>query len=379
VFQTGCATHTLNRARDDFYAGRYDQASSNLSESRVPTRDRVLFLMERGTVRQAMGDYEGSSRDFIEAYDRLMDLETYSISRGTGSLVINDNIKDFVGAPYERTLLHALTAQNHFARGDWDLAAVEARRILMTLNEEVRGNYPDEAYSRYLAGLAFEFIDDPSNASLQYRLANELRSSVVIDPATGRLGHVPFDADDTHTILNPWPDIPPPTKWDAKGEEELVVVLQIGRSPRGRQVYGQTVPVYAEIYAEDRYLGRSYILADTARLRAETEQIRALREAAKTISRIIIKEGVAVAVESKNNQLAGDLVRLVLIGLLEQPDVRAWETLPRWFQVARVPAPAGLDSYTVVLKNARGQTVGRHEVEAGIQRRRGLAISFFRI
>jgi len=380
---SGCATHRLNSARSHFYAGEWDQAVETLETGRIPKRDRVLFLMERGTARQAMGDYEGSSQDFIEAYDLLVELETYSLSRGAGSLVINDNIRNFVGAPFERTLLNALTAQNHLARGHWDDAAVEARRIIHSLSEENRRNYPDEPYSRYIAGLALELIDDPSNAALQYRTADELLSRVAIDPDTGRLSHAPPPAANTNETAEAWPEPPPEPKraTPAHWTDELVVFLQLGRSPRGGHSYSvghSHTPLYAEIYADGKYLGRSYLLSDTAHLKAETDRVRALREAAKTVGRIAFKEGVAIAVESKNDAFAGDLTRLILIGLLEQPDTRRWETLPRWLQVARVPAPPDLTSYTVVLKGASGNTIRSFEVDHPPQRRRNLMVSFFR-
>ncbi len=382
---SGCATHNLNSARSAFYAGQLEDAEETLVTSRIPKRDRVLFLMERGTVRQAMGDYEGSSRDFIKAYDLLVELETRSISRGAGTLVINDNIRAFVGAPFERTLLHALTAQNHLSQGHWDNAAVEARRIIQSLDEEHRRNFPDEPYSRYIAGLALELIDDPSNAALQYRRANELLSRVEIDSDTGRLAHAPPPKnDEDEESSNPWPEPPPeperatPKDWT----DELVVFLQLGRSPRGGSSIGSTAyrtsPYYAEIYADGKYLGRSYLLSDTAWLKAETERVRALRDAARVVGRVAIKEGIAIAVESKNNEFAGDLTRLILIGLLEQPDVRRWETLPRWLHVARVPAPPGLDSYTIKLKGAGGNTIRTYDVHQGVQRRRNVAVSFFR-
>lgn len=384
---SGCATHRLNSARSDFYAGRLESAEDTLSSGRIPKRDRVLFLMERGTVRQAKGDYEGSSRDFIEAYDILVELETYSLSRGAGSLVVNDNIRNFVGDPFERTLLHAMTAQNHFALGHWDNAAVEARRIVQSLSEDNRKNYPDEPWSRYVAGLAFELIDDPSNAALQYRLADERVRRVRIDPDTGRLSHAPPPAigtNKTNETQNAWPEPPPEPEPSATAtwSDELVVFLHLGRAPRGGNPIGTSAyrapPIYAEIYADGTYLGRSYLLSDTAHLKVETERVRALRDITKTVSRIAIKEGIAIAVESQHNELAGDLTRLILLGLLEQPDVRCWETLPRWLHVARVPAPPDLSSYTVVLKNASGKTIRSVDVQQPLQRRRHISTSFFR-
>lgn len=384
VAVTGCATQRLNSARTQFYSGHLDQAEESLYAQRSPKRDRVLFLMEQGTVRQARGDYERSSRDFIDAYDRLVELETYSVSRGAGSLVVNDTIRSFVGAPFERTLLHAVTAQNHLSLGHWDNAAVEARRIMQSLADENRRNYPDEPYSRYMAGLALELIDDPSNAALQYRRANELLPHLEIDPATGRLSHAQ-PPDDDEEIHGAWPILPatdsrpPPPDHD----HELIVVVQLGRSPHGwesiRSAPNHTAPVYAEIHADGDYLGRTYNLSDVAALMAETKRVTALRDAGKAVARFAAKEGIAVAVESSSDSpWAGDLVRLILFGLLEQPDDRRWETLPRYFQIARVPAPSDLSSYTVVVKGSGGNTIRSFDVDGPLQRRRHQIISFAR-
>lgn len=346
----------------------------------MPRRDRVLYLMERGAIRQALGNLDGSTKDFIDAHDLLVELETYSVSRGAGSLVVNDNIRQFVGAPFERTLLHAMTAHNHLTRGHWDHAAIEARRIIQSLDPEFRGNFPEEPYSRFVAGLAFELIDDPSNAALQYRLANEALPHVTIDPDTGRISYAEPPEDEA--LHGAWPVQPaePPRNVPA-GTQELVVLFQTGRSPRRGALMSvipnHRAPVYAEIHAGGRYLGRTHTLSDTAFLRLETERARALREAARTVTRIAVKEGIAVAVES-NSEWAGDLVRLILIGLLEQPDERTWETLPRWMQAGRVAVPEGLSSYTLVLKDRAGKTLRSIEVDQALQRRRNLWVSVVR-
>ncbi len=387
---TGCATQSLNQARSQFYSGELTEAEASLAERDPPRRDRVLFLMERGTIRQALGEFESSSEDFIRAFDYLVELERYSISRGAGSLLINDNIRDFVGYPYERTLLHAMTAHNHFSIGNWDNAAIEARRIIASLAEDNRGNFPDEPYSRYLAGLALELIDDPSNAALQYRLADEAAAHLNIDADTGRISYAPPPAPDsnetneTERVEQIWPQprSEPAHQQPPDWTHELVVGLQFGRAPgdTGRLGHrgGAQPGIYAEIYIDGQYAGRTYPLTDIAYLRAETERIRALRDAARAITRIVIKEGIAQAVESKNDAWAGDLVRFILFGLLEQPDTRRWETLPRWFHIGRVHAPADLDRYTVKVKTAEGRTLRTFEVENPMHRRRQQWVSFHR-
>ncbi len=376
----GCATHTLNSARHNFYAGRLDQAEDTLSSARIPNRDRVLFLMERGMVRQMRGEYADSSQDFIEAHDILRELETYSLSRGTGSLVINDTIRNFVGYPYERTLLHAYTAKNHMAEGRWNDAGVEARRIIYSLSEDTRRKHPDEPYSRYVSALILELTDDASNAEMQYRLVDEQLASVQVDPRTGRLKEAPpeihneTDHDRNNRSIREDNPSHPVEYWG----HELVVFIQLGRSARPLQRDRNSTPLYAEIHIDGEVLGRSHTLSDTTALTRQSEEARAAIQAAKEVGRFVIKETIAIAVESQHDHVAGDLTRLVLFGLLERPDNRRWETLPRWLQVARVPAPETVDSYDLVLKNSRGETVRTITVHQPINRYRNTHISFFR-
>lgn len=346
----GCATPALDAARHQFYAGQIAPAEQRLEKVKAPETDRVLLLMERGMIRQVNGKYEESARDFIAAADLLERLETYSVSKGAASLVVNDMTQDFRGTPYERTLLHVFTAVNHILRGDWDSAAIEARRIIKSLDPQKRGDYPEDAFSRYMAGFCLEMIGDDSNAALQYRLANKHTSGVIINPATGHIlaGSVTNQTDDDFSIPGDQP-------W----ERELICFVFLGRSPTGRDVWNANwspgFPVYAEIVCDGKVVGRSYNLTDTAELAFTTAQMEAVRKTAKTVSRVVLKEAIAGAVARQtDNEALGELVRLILIGLLEQPDIRRWETLPRWLQVARVPAPAEITGFDVVIRNPVG-------------------------
>ena len=377
VLLTGCSTPSLDRARHDFYAGKFQSADEVLTKAEPSGNSRVLYLMERGTVRQAAGNYEASSKDFIEAFDLLDKMAAISVTKDTGSLVINDTVQEFKGTPFERTLLHTFTAQNHLALANWVNAAVEARRTIISLSPEQKADYPDDAYSRYMAGFCLEMIDDKSNAGLQYREADKISSTVHVDDRTGRLsaktvssgtnalGEVVSDPVDS----SPWP-------------QELVCFVMTGRSPRGSDLQDghrrvADLATYAEIQHEGKVLGRSFTLADTVDLAFTTEQKEAVRKMIKSAARVATKETIASQVE-QNDALLGALVRLVLIGMLEQPDLRRWETLPRYLQVARVPCPAGLKEFDIVFKSSDGLETGRQHVTNPITKRRNIYVSICR-
>lgn len=363
---TGCVSVPFNASRYDFYHGKLAEAEARLADVSPAPKDRVLLLMERGTIRQANGEYEASSRDFIAAQEIVKQFETYSVSKGVTSLVVNDSVLNFAGAPYERTLLHSMTALDHLAMGHWDNGAVEARRIIETTDPQVAAGFPQDAFSMYLAGFCLELIDDPSNAALMYRKASELMPWITVNENSGWI----------------YPTNAPPPNPPSPDQHELVCFIMLDHGPRVTVADAPSLPSsisasHADIYAGDDYLGRSVALADTHYLAARTDERLAAIRALKTSSRIVIKEAIASTVEVKaDNDVLGDLIRLVLIGLLEHPDVRRWETLPRWFQVARVPCPPELDEYRIVVQAASGRK--SFTVRNPIRKRGRLYISFFR-
>lgn len=330
VFTAGCASSSLNTARREYHSGHYQKAAETLADDKFPEKDRVLFKMERGMIRQAAGDYTNSTKDFLDAHDTIEEMRAISVGQDSASMVINDNVQDFQAVPFERTLLHVFTAKNHLLESNWENAAVEARRIIQSLSPEVKKDYPEDAYSRYMAGFCLSLIGDWSNAALQYRLAGQLMNTLSIDERTGMItpgtNEIPIV-----TVTNV-----------ASFTHELVVFVLIGRSPTGNELMNQQRAIlpagYANVMIDGQLVGRSYALADTVELAFTTKQKDAIREMAKTMTRIAAKEAAAYSIEQQD-ELLGALFRLIMIGLLEQPDIRRWETLPRSLQVARVPCP----------------------------------------
>lgn len=364
VLVCSCGSTKLNSARSAFYAGRFEVAEQELAQENENGIDRVLMLMERGTIRQSAKKYDASAKDFDKAAHELDDMVSLSVTKDTGSMIINDRIQDYRGAPFERTLLHAFDANNYLARGMWDDAAVEARRINKSLEPEVRGDFPEDAYSRYVAGLCFELANDLSAAQFHYRKAAKLANGVTISES-GKLALASHAA-------------PAAVRGDAC---ELVVLASTERSPTGDELvrrhrrFGK--PGYVEIVADGRVLGRTVTLADTADLAYISAEKEALKRAAKTVGRIAAKE-VAAHQLSRENELIGELARLILIGLLEQPDTRRWETLPRWLHAARVPCPAGLREFDLIFRDANGHETSRQRISEPLQRRGNVFVTFAR-
>lgn len=367
-FLIGCTSPPLQTARVNFYAGKFEQANTNLATIPQGDKDEILYLMERGMVRQNLGQYESSAMDWRRAGDLDARLDTYSISQGASSLIVNDRTLAFRGMPFERTLMYAFLAQNYLAVANWDYAAICARNIIKKL--EALDGFPDIAYGRYMAGFCLELINDEGNAAIQYRYAAQmLTNHVLVDPLSGDILPKTNDAHGT-MVLN---------KLAFKTEPaELVCFITLGRMPVGEiqnDFYAQ-LPPYAEIYCNETYLGRSYPLANTAALMEASQRRLAAIQLAKDATRIATKAAISEAVKQQNDTL-GALVFLALFAM-EAPDDRCWETLPLWLEVARVPCPADLQSYTVVFKSAAGATLGHKVVTTPLTRRGPIFISFCR-
>jgi tetratricopeptide (TPR) repeat protein len=356
ILCAGCASHRLESARENFYLGRPDRAAANLAVSASRRSEKVLLLMERGMIHQERGDFKTSARDWEEAVDLARDLDYYSISRGTASFAVNDRVLAHRGAPYERTLLHTFNAKNYLARQMWDDAAVEARNIISDL-EHLEG-FPDDAYSRYMAGVCLELIRDYEGSKLQYGIAAKMVPEPAIDGRTGR-------------IASSSPAAPP---------AELICFVVLGRSPleygswTGNHKWG-TAP-YATIESNGKRLGRSYTFSNTRSLMVATEKRTAALRAAKTAVRVAIKEAAAQMVEEEN-ELLGEMLRLYLFAL-ESPARQRWETLPLWLQVARVPCQPGLKQFRIAFRSEDGRIIEEETVSKPLVRRDRIFISFCR-
>lgn len=367
-FLAGCASPPLQSARANFYAGRFEQANTNLATIPKDDKDEILYLMERGMIRQNLGQYEDSALDWRRAGDLDAHLDTYSLSQGVSSLIVNDRTLSFRGMPFERTLMYAFLAKDYLAASNWDYAAICARNIIKKL--EALDGFPDIAYGRYMAGFCLELINDEGNATIQYRAAERLlTSNVLIDPLSGDIMPTTNVVKATMSIAKAALQTEP---------AELVCFITLGRLPVG-EIYGNfysQFPPYAEIYCNDEYLGRSYPFANTAALMGASQRRLAAMQLAKDATRIATKIAISEAVKQQNDAL-GALVWLALFAM-EAPDTRCWETLPLWLEVARVPCPANLKSYTVVFKSAAGAPLGSKVITAPIARRGHTFISFCR-
>jgi len=361
---SGCANPKAAAARGRFYSGRLIEAEQQLAEIKYTEKDAILLFMERGTIRQSLQKYDESASDLLKAVQREDYLRTHSATETAASFLANDNTIAYRGPPFERTLLHTFLAKDFLARGRWEDAAVEARSIINNLQN--LDGFPDDAYSRYMAGFCLELMRDRSNASLQYRNASNLTAGVHINESTGAIGPGVRESSNQGN--------------DDNKTAELVCFVMIGRSPTGAQMHNGvpilTASPYAEFYSNGKYLGRSYPFSNVNTLLYKTMARKMAMQAAKDIARVAVKATIAHQLKQQDEGL-GLLAELIMFAL-ETPDERRWETLPMWLQVARMPCPPDLKYYEVVFKGPTGGGVQRMTITEPISRHDNLFVSICR-
>lgn len=126
-----------------------------------------------GNAAQAIAD--------LEQADRLVqELRPTSVTEAVASLVVNDRSKAYIGEIYEQAYIKYYLAIGYMLLGDYEEAAVEARRLnaVLEANDRVlrtqaklRNRYRMDAAPRIVAGMLHELTGDVEDAFIDYEQA----------------------------------------------------------------------------------------------------------------------------------------------------------------------------------------------------------------
>ena len=177
-----CASY--NRQAADFYgnvvAGDYAKADKALNQNKLlkKSRNRLLYLLEKGKVAHLAHKYAESNRYFNEA-DDLMEATRTSLKDVAMGTLLNPMMQRYKGEDFEKYMVHYYKALNYLQLGQSEEALVEARRITLRsqAQEDKAGGtskYANDAFSFMLQGLIYEQSRDINNAFIAYRNAADL-------------------------------------------------------------------------------------------------------------------------------------------------------------------------------------------------------------
>ncbi len=364
----GCA-HYVERTRDVREAYRaYDEPRAlALLEARFgkgdPGIDKLLVLLDYGTVLHAAGRW-AESRDMLAKADELsQQLDFTSVSEEAGSLLANETMRTYRGEDFEKLMITVLQALNYAQLGDDEGALVEIRRCNERLEKMIAQQKPYEqlAIARYLGGMLYEdqhqwdaaAIDYLEAARLQPNLGNLSEPVLRLAKLTERVDAYAKEASNHLGLVHG------PLGAD---EGQIAVVIEAGQAPakeEGQSPIGKATFVVVPVYtAHTPPVPTASVLFSTGSV--EATQVTSLdavarlhlqdrigRMIARSLASAGIKAGLAAAVgvASKSEELG--VLTFGILALTQQADTRSWLSLPAEFQIARARVKAGSQTVSV--------------------------------
>jgi len=126
--------------------GRYEQAGAQFvkrANKKDGSKDGVIWHLEAGTALRAVGKYDESNRHFDEAAHQMQSYEQKAkvrLGNEVGATMSNQQNLPYEGRPYDKIMLHTYKALNYLALGEIDKARPELIRAYQMQQDAVAAN-----------------------------------------------------------------------------------------------------------------------------------------------------------------------------------------------------------------------------------------------
>lgn len=127
----------------------------------------------KGHWRESIAMYE-EALSILEEYERRAVISIRSLAAGAGTILFARGSEGYFGSGYERSLLHTFNALNYIMLGDFEGAAVEARRM-----EHRQSRWLEESQARIEKHLASSAVASPDDLPPAYSMRELLRDEGV--------------------------------------------------------------------------------------------------------------------------------------------------------------------------------------------------------
>ena len=389
-------------ARNDFGG-----ALAEFPEKAARGRNEVLVRLERGKLLQDMGLFSQSTADFNKCDQKIAEFEGRAVVSASkaaaeaGSLLVNEQVMPYEGEDFEKILMHAFDALNYLMLGNLMDARVEVRKSY-ALQETLSAKHASElkkaeeqswsqgwqsafaqadayqydatrakaaaaysvyhnAFASYVSALVYELDGEPDEAYIDLKkaiLAAPNSASIQADLIRlARALNYKDDLADWERRFGPRPAVP-------KQAVDVFLIFSHGLAPykqalnlpipTNRGLVFASLPVYgfspASVYAAEieasGLRATSSTVFDTDAVAART-----LLDAfpiifAKQSARAYLKAKALSSLDEHQGDL-GAFIGMVYSLVTERADLRAWSTLPKQIQVARVFLPRSTAGLTV--------------------------------
>jgi hypothetical protein len=365
----------INAVADNLKVSGAAHALSELEKITPKSRDKALYLLNRGSLKRYVGDFAASNNDFESAKGIMAALQATSVSESFTAVTVNETLRSYSGTPSERILLHEMLAFNYLQLGDLDGARVEMLQADVTAQElakadSLRGHL---ASAQFLSGCIYEMNGELDNAMISYR-----RALGILDqrgqPTPLALQDSLLQISQRQRMTKEYQKYQQRFSRSAvpltTGEKELLVFYTDGNASSKRQHF---IPIFSPAAKQPISLALPYFPSNYHRAqrlslnieskRYQTEPLENIEKLARedledampaitaaTLLRATAKYQMVKAARDKKEDLAA-LLLLLANTASEQADLRSWNMLPSSLQVARIRLSKHVDIEALALPN----------------------------
>ncbi len=164
---SSCATLPKGQSQIDamLNSQQYSQAITILKDNPqlYGKKNELLYLLDKGFAEHLNKDYKASIETFAKAQEKFDQLYTESVSKIAATWVINDYAAPYHGEDFEHVFINIFQALNYLMLGEYQEALVEARDVDSKLNainfqygDDQKNVYKEDAFIRLLMGIIYE-------------------------------------------------------------------------------------------------------------------------------------------------------------------------------------------------------------------------------
>lgn len=367
-----------------------EQGLKKLKSKNYSSNDAVLYYLDKGSLLKILGQQDESNQAFEAAKTKIDDLYTTSITKSIGSVLVNDTVSDYKGDAFEYTMLHVYQALNYLEKGNVENAGVIARQLDVRLTEHADKKrdsdssvYKCDPFANYLSGIIFEKLKDWSSARITYEKAYRCYKDSFFNLAIPQQVKLSLlraakysGADKLYQRYKTEFKLDFDQALTSNNNEELIFVLDEGfiahkiETSLAVTAYSQNrirqlkismpkIPEFnphlverVRVKIKDRiyFAEKVHDLDSTARA-SLAERLPAIQ--ARTVARAIKNQAIQNNAEQSGNLIA-QFGSLIMTHLLEEADVRGWDSLPHTVWMSRLKINPGVYDVDIELldKNA---------------------------
>ncbi len=399
----GVLLNQIESKKDDFYKAK----------------DRVVYYLDTGMLQHYRGNYELSNESLSKAEDAMEELFTKSVSKAATSLLINDNVLDYAGEPYEDIYVNVFKALNYLGLNDFESASVEIRRInvkLAQLQDKYQkkaeklnsssdkkadfkaadNKFHNSALGRYLGMLMYRAENQQDDARIDKEKIHEafkLQSSIYNFKEPDLDSYLDFTGKAKLNIIGftgKSPDKKAETFY-IHSEKNLLVIAETGENPRGNQQLKELDALYwpgiekgyhfkfqtpfmekrhsdvksVRVLIDGKKAGNLQLIEDIANVAEKTYELKVPIIYLKTITRTVAKgllseKGKSEMEKKLNNPLLGFAARMatdIAVDATENADLRISRFFPAKALVGEFEVEPGKHDVSIEYLNGSGVVI----------------------